>query len=118
METRLTFRSQFLTVVETADSRDAETSLKVKEMWTELLTLVPKIKSTTSLGKPKPESFSSKLQRKLASTVPPRPIVEVGQEAAFSHLERLCKDAAVVVEVLRYYDSYSLMVSSYISDYA
>ena len=37
--------------------------------------------------------------------------MEVSQEAAFEHLERLCLDASVAVEVLKYYDSHSLMVS-------
>jgi N-alpha-acetyltransferase 35, NatC auxiliary subunit len=80
-------------------------------MWADLQILLPGLKSTTKLGKPVPASFSVKLQRKLASTVPPRPIVQVGQEAAFDQLERLCRDGAVAVEVLKYYDSHSLMVS-------
>lgn len=107
LDSRLRFRSAFLKTVESADSR---TSPDVKSMWTNVLALIPGIKSTTGLGKPMPESFSSKLQRKLASTVPPRPIVQVAQDAAFDHLERLCKDASVVVEVLKYYDSHSLLV--------
>lgn len=107
LESRLRFRIAFLTIVEQADSR---TPSNIKEMWTDLLSQIPNVKSTTLLGKSKPESFSSKLQRKLASTVPPRPIVEVSEEAAFDHLERLCKDASVVVEVLTYYDSHSLLV--------
>lgn len=107
LESRLKFRYLFLQAVEQADSR---TSTQAKELWTALLARVPSIKSTTILGKPKPESFSSKLQRRLASTVPPRPIVEVAQKAAFDHLERLCKDGSVVVDVLKYYDSHSLLV--------
>lgn len=104
---RLQFRSKFLTAVEAADSRDSQNAEK---LWTGLLACLPKIKSSATLGKPMPTSFSVKIQRKLASTVPPRPIVEVAQDAAFSHLERLCRDAAVAVEVLKYYDSHSLMV--------
>ena len=84
---------------------------QVKTLWDDLLKLVPSLKSTTKLGKPVPASFSVKIQRKLASTVPPRPIVEISQEAAFDHFERLCRDGSVAVEVLTYFDSHSLLVS-------
>ncbi|TVY38701.1 N-alpha-acetyltransferase, NatC auxiliary subunit [Lachnellula subtilissima] len=107
LDFRLGFRASFLEIVEAADSR---TSLEqVKTMWTDFQLLLPGLKSTTKLGKPVPTSFSAKIQRKLASTVPPRPIVQVSQEAAFDQLERLCQDGAVAVEVLKYYDSHSLM---------
>jgi hypothetical protein len=104
---RLRFRAQFLKVVEMADAR---TPTNIKDLWTDLLAALPDIKSSTHLGKAVPASFSTKIQRKLASTVPPRPIVQVSQDAAFEHLERLCRDASVVVEVLKYYESHSLMV--------
>ena len=104
---RLRFRSTFLKTVETADSR---TSTDAKSLWTETLAIIPTIRSTAKLGKPFPTSFSAKLQRKLASTVPPRPIIQLSQDSAFDHLERLCQDGAVVVEVLNYYDSHSLIV--------
>ncbi|KAH8786656.1 amino-acid N-acetyltransferase-like protein subunit Mak10 [Hyaloscypha finlandica] len=103
---RLRFRAQFLKVVEMADARTPTT---IKDLWTDLLAALPDIKSSTHLGKAVPASFSTKIQRKLASTVPPRPIVQVSQDAAFEHLERLCRDASVVVEVLKYYESHSLM---------
>lgn len=104
---RLRFRASFLKTVEKADSR---TSSNLKALWTELMASLPALKSSTELGKAVPSSFSVKLQRKLASTVPPRPIVQVSDEAAFDHLERLCRDGSVVVEVLDYHDSHSLMV--------
>jgi hypothetical protein len=104
---RLHFRAMFLGTVENADSR---TSMDIKVLWADLLDLIPNIKSSIKLGKPVPASFSVKLQRKLASTVPPRPIVQVSQEAAFDHLERLCRDGSAVAEVLKYYESHSLIV--------
>lgn len=102
---RLLFRARFLRIVEVAASRTAP---GVKEMWTELQSSLPQIISSTNLGKPVPDSFSVKVQRKLASTVPPRPIVIVSQEGAFAHLERLCRDAAAALDVFEYYDSHSL----------
>jgi hypothetical protein len=62
------------------------------------------------LSKPIPESFSTKLQRKLGSTVPPRPVVDVAFDAAYKHLEQLCRDGQILTEVLDYHDSHSLMV--------
>lgn len=72
----------------------------------------PKLKSSTSFGKACPTAFSVKLQRKLASTVPPRPIVEVSQDTAYDHLERLYRDGSDMVEVFQYYDSHSLLAST------
>jgi hypothetical protein len=105
---RLDFRETFLRTAEVADSR---TSMEdIQKNWAELLGLLPFLKVSTNLGKKFPASFSVKLQRKLASTVPPRPIVHVSWEATCGQLERLCKDGAVAAEVLKYYDSHSLMV--------
>ena len=104
---RLRLRSTFLKAVEMANSR---ASADVKKLWGELLSFVPQLKKSAELGKAVPEAFSVKLQRKMASTVPPRPMVNVNQEAALEHFERLCRDASIVVEVLEYHDSHSLMV--------
>jgi hypothetical protein len=108
---RLEFRTKFLKTVEMADLR---TSPELKQSWTDIVDFPSKIRSSAHLGKSVPNSFSVKIQRKLASTVPPRPIVQVSQEASFDHLERLCRDGSVVVEVLRYYDSQSLMVCKFL----
>ncbi|KAG9231003.1 amino-acid N-acetyltransferas-like protein subunit Mak10 [Amylocarpus encephaloides] len=104
---RLEFREAFLKTAEEAETR---TSMQnIKDRWLALQILLPDLKSSTSLGKPFPTSFSAKLQRKLASTVPPRPIVELSWDTAYEHLERLCRDGSVAAEVLKYYDSHSLM---------
>lgn len=105
---RIEFRMKFLRTVEMAESRKSPSTLK--ESWTDLLAASSRLKTSAHLGKPVPESFSVKVQRKLASTVPPRPIVEVSQKDAFTHLEQLCKDGSVAVEVLNFYDTQSLMV--------
>ncbi|KAG4435336.1 hypothetical protein IFR05_009190 [Cadophora sp. M221] len=106
LECRLKFRLQFLRTVEGADST---ISGDTKRLWSDLASFIPDLKLSLPFGKPFPSSFSVKIQRKLASTVPPRPIVQVSQKAAFEHLERLCLDASVAVEVLKYSDSQSLM---------
>src|SRR5699024_6212590 len=75
--------------------------------------LVSQIEQSMSLGKPIEEAFSLKLQRKLASTVPPRPMVKINSNEAMEHLRRLCQDAADILQMLDYRGPYNLRVRSY-----
>ena len=50
------------------------------------------VKATHQLGKPVAGAFSTKMQRRLASTVPPRPSVELDFKDALDLLEHLCVD--------------------------
>jgi hypothetical protein len=123
---RLRFRKEFLCAVRMADSQalfdwicqndQAAPSKETEEnpmvqQWKELLVCLDNVKSSTSLGNAGPSAFSVKLQRKLATTVPPRPIVQIGKEAAFDHLEQLCRHGSGAVEVLNLEDSHHIMVS-------
>lgn len=67
--------------------------------------------ATYDLGVEVPESFSPKIQRRLASSVPPRPIMqtEFGDTSAF--LERLHEDGLVVEGVLKCDKLSSVVVS-------
>lgn len=69
------------------------------------------INKSHHLGTPVAECFSAKLQRRLASTMPPRPIVQLSFEDTYSHLKRLFVDGIEVTDVLKYSDSQSLLVS-------
>jgi N-alpha-acetyltransferase 35, NatC auxiliary subunit len=82
----------------------------VKAAWREAWMILDRLKQSHSLGKPVPEAFSSRLQRSLASTMPPRPIVQLPFDEAFGHLQRLIGDAIEVVDVLNYTDSICLQV--------
>ncbi|TAQ85153.1 acyltransferase [Chlorociboria aeruginascens] len=107
---RLKFRATFMRTVEAANTRDESYAFsELKSLWEELCSFLPELKSSAKLGRPVADSFSVKIQRRLASTVPPRPIVMLTQDAAFDHLERLCKDGSIALEVLHYFDSHSLM---------
>lgn len=79
--------------------------------WENCIELLPLLKDSRPLGKPVPESFSSKIQRKLASTVPPRPIAEVKFDDAFDLLSRLCHGSKDAYGVLDYYGGIQLQVS-------
>ncbi|KAI9803534.1 MAG: hypothetical protein M1825_001877 [Sarcosagium campestre] len=98
LQVRLVFRKAFLVAL----SRDVQLAGDGDvSAWQECIMLIPKITDTEKHGRPVPESFSSKIQRKLASTVPPRPIVQVSFEKATAHLRRTCvngKDLALVLD--------------------
>ena len=77
----------------------------VTDAWTICKSLLPKVLDTTVLGEPVPDSFSAKIQRRLASTVPPRPIVYVSFDDAIYHLSQLCEDAKVVLQMKGVYSA-------------
>src|SRR5271156_6310541 len=57
------------------------------------------MKVSSSLGQNVESAFSLKIQRTLASSAPPRPMVTVELPDALSYLERLCCDAADVYQL-------------------
>lgn len=108
LDFRLELRYAFLRAIELSELRSNPDSLKTP--WIQMKALLDPIDKSQSLGVPVPESFSAKLQRRLASTMPPRPIVQLSFDDAMSHFKRLSADGAEVVDVLKYSDSQSLLV--------
>lgn len=107
---RLRFRRDFLAAVE-QDIGIIET--RSSEHFVSCLKLLPTLKESFDVGKPVPEAFSLKIQRKLASTLPPRPMVNVSPEDAMEHLTRLCEDAIDLNEIIDYRGPYNLKVGSF-----
>lgn len=105
---RLNWRLTFLSAAECPEHMQ-EPSIARKH-WEKGLELLPRIRETHGLGKPVEEAFSAKLQKKMASTVPLRPIVKIEFEDAFGHLSRLFKDGLELIDVLDYTDSQCLQV--------
>lgn len=64
--------------------------------------LIPSLDKSAVLGKPVQESFTLKIQRKLASTIPPRPMVTIDLQAAVDYMKRLFQDAIDLHEILIY----------------
>ncbi|KAI9815701.1 MAG: hypothetical protein M1827_002097 [Pycnora praestabilis] len=96
---RLDFRKSFLTAM----AKDIDViEDRSNPMWDRCTALLPSIEESSPLGKPVDESFSVKVQRKLASTVPPRPIVNITFDDASKHLKRLCQDGKDLIQVLDY----------------
>ncbi|KAI6781851.1 N-alpha-acetyltransferase 35 [Emericellopsis cladophorae] len=106
LSSRLKLRDIFLSAAE-CPQFVAQPDL-ARQPWETALMLLPTIKATHGLSKQVDESFSVKLQRKLASTVPPRPIVKLSFENAFGHLDRLFKDGCELINVLSYTNSQCL----------
>ncbi|KAH8878984.1 Mak10 subunit [Thozetella sp. PMI_491] len=104
---RLEFRTAFLRAIELSELRSEPESLKLP--WRQMQVVWDQIKLGHDLGVPVPEAFSTKIQRRLASTVPPRPIVQLSFDEAWDHFKKLVDDAIEVLDVLYYSDSQSLM---------
>ena len=104
---RLRFRADFLKATALADDRSA---VIITTLWQSIPSQISEIKESQKLGKPVSDAFSIKLQRKLASTAPPRPMVNVSFESAYEHLDRMCQDIKMMVRVMEYHSPQSLMV--------
>lgn len=93
------FRREFLSAlhqdVEVLETRSVEN-------FASCITQLRPLTETVALGKPVPDAFSLKIQRKLASTVPPRPMVNITSDDALTHLKRLCQDAIDMQQMLDY----------------
>lgn len=96
---RLLFRHELLSALD-QDLEVLET--RSTENFASCITQLGPLAESVSLGKPVPEAFSLKIQRKLASTVPPRPMVHISHDDALAHMKRLCQDAIDMQQMLDY----------------
>lgn len=103
---RLEFRRELLSAVRI----DEIVNRQRASFWERCLELLPAIQQTTRLGVPMEESFSMKIQRRLASSVPPRPMVNINFEDAYAFLNRLCQHGKEAYRILDYYGGCHLLV--------
>ncbi|KAL8971077.1 MAG: hypothetical protein Q9183_001225 [Haloplaca sp. 2 TL-2023] len=94
---RLRFRRQILEALASDLATDKTTQI---QHWTHCLELLPQVRETRKPAKAVPKASSVKIQRTLASSVPPRPMVEVAFEDAHEFLRHLCQAAAEVYQIL------------------
>ena len=64
--------------------------------------ILPMLHETRHLGIVVEQSFSGKIQRRLASSVPPRPIVNISFDEACTFLGWLCTYSKEAYSILRY----------------
>lgn len=108
LDFRLELRCALLRAIELTELRSNPKSLKTP--WIQMKAIIEPINESHPLGVPVPEAFSTKLQRRLASTLPPRPMVQLSFEETYSYFKRLFVDGIEVQDVLNYADSQSLLV--------
>jgi hypothetical protein len=84
---RLEFRKDFLRALDLDLPPD-----HISYSWPPVLKGIQTLKNTHQLGKIVPGAFSTKMQRRLASTVPPRPIVELEFKDALDKLLQVTTD--------------------------
>ena len=106
---RLKLRRVLLSAVQPHGSLE----LHRAKLWEDCLELLPVISQTNKLGVPPENSFSIKIQRKLASTVPPRPIVKIEFDEALLRLEGICRNARDAYRILQCQTGTRLMVSDF-----
>lgn len=91
IETRLIFRKRFLDIVSnTANTRERRTAFKICR------DLLPKWTSTIDLGKVTTGAFSTRIQRKVSISVPPRPMVSIDPKEAAKSMKIILDDIAEV----------------------
>lgn len=86
-------------------------------LWEQCLKLIPLLLQSKDFGVPVPESFNIKIQRKLASTVPPRPMVETKLVDAIRFFELLCQSGRDAYKILNYRGGSNLQVGKPYSTY-
>jgi hypothetical protein len=107
---RLIFRREFLLAL----GHDIDIlQNKSTGYFSSCLSQLSSLTKSVTLGKPVPDAFSVKIQRRLASTVPPRPMVKISFEDALAHLRRLCRDAIDLQELVEYGGPYNLKVAAW-----
>lgn len=97
MITRLTFRRRLLHAVELDLNPDARIPV---QNWKQCLELIDELSESHRVGMAVHEAFSIKIQRTLASSVPPRPMVEISFNDANIFLKDMCRDASDVYQIL------------------
>ena len=104
---RIEFRKSFLTAVRL---ESAIHSSDTTDAWNQCLRILPLLYKTNAVGLSVSDAFSTKIQCKLASGVPPRPIIEIGFEESYTYLHRLCQKGHELFLIRGLNDGSNLMV--------
>lgn len=108
LEYRLDLRYTLLQLFHNCEMGD-RTSLPPLE---NSVTLLKKIEDTLSLGRSTPTvAFTLKIQRRLASSVPPRPMIVIEKDKAFPFIRQLITDATTAFQLLDISSSSSLLTA-------
>lgn len=78
--------------------------------WEICLELSAEIEKTHEIGKPVEEAFSTHVQRRLASNVPPRPKVDMQFTDAVGYLKQMCQEMKEITKILEYVSPGNILV--------
>ena len=102
LKNALIIRLEFRKAITEAVSLEDETLDQGKTViWRTCSSHLPGLSQTAHLGTPVAVAFSAKIQRRLASSVPPRPVVDISFNDAMVFLESLCHHAEAAYRVLK-----------------
>ncbi|AEO71070.1 uncharacterized protein THITE_2060019, partial [Thermothielavioides terrestris NRRL 8126] len=104
---RLELRTAFLRTFELSPLKS--TADLLSKPWSDMQRIWESIKKTRHLGKPVPAAFSTRIQRRLASTLPPRPMVQPSPEQTDEHFEKFIAHGMNAPKVLEYTSPQSLL---------
>lgn len=106
---RLELRNMLLSAVQLDGFLDHHRA----RLWEGCLELLPMLSQTNKLGVPLENSYSIKVQRKLASSVPPRPIVKISFDEALTRLSGICENGRDAYRILDAHAGIRLMVCNF-----
>ena len=106
---RLNFRKHFLHAVSLEP--DVTKSAFI-EAWAACSRLLPEVLESNKYGISVPESISPKIQRRLASTVPPRPIVVGDFKESYEYLRSLFEDGKATGVIFDCQCAHEIMVGN------
>ena len=99
---RLKFRKALMNAV--VMNVDIDELAQVRS-WALCLELLPTLSKTKDVGVAVESSFSAKIQRRLASSVPPRPVVDISFGDASTFLSSLCQYGMEAYRILDFHGS-------------
>lgn len=102
---RLELRKMLLSAVQLDGCLDHQRA----GLWEGCLEILPVLSQTNKLGVRSENSFSIKIQRKLASSVPPRPIVNISFDEALARLSGICQNGRDAYRILDCHSGTHLM---------
>jgi N-alpha-acetyltransferase 35, NatC auxiliary subunit len=104
IKSRLEFRKQLLDIL---SSTSRKTRRSVIE---ECLQILTTISSTLKLGKEVPNSFTTKIQRKLSIQVPPRPMVTIDPKEAIETYKTMLENLLEIETLYEYKSPHEVFV--------
>jgi N-alpha-acetyltransferase 35, NatC auxiliary subunit len=106
IKSRLEFRKHLLDILSSTSSKTRRSVLE------ECLKAIPRISSTLKLGKEVPDSFTTRIQRKLSIQVPPRPMVTIDSKEAIQTYKTMLENLLEIETLYQYKSPHEVFVPS------